>query len=68
MNRLKLSVFVSGFGLGLALAWLVEALVTGPGVVSTYLAPLAIASPIVAFFVRRGGKREEDSPDRRTRD
>jgi hypothetical protein len=67
MNRLKISVFVSGFGLGLALAWLVEALVTGPGVVSTYLAPLAIASPIVAYFLRRGSRASGDTRDERSR-
>jgi hypothetical protein len=54
VNRLKISVFLSGFAVGVALAWLVEALTTGRGVVSTYLAPLAIAAPIVAYFIRRG--------------
>lgn len=63
MNRLKLSVFVSGFGLGVAIAWLLEALVTGPGVVSTYLAPLAIGSPIVAYFLRRGSRANGDTRD-----
>ena len=63
MNRLKISVFVSGFGLGLAIAWLVEALVTGPGVVSAYLAPLAIASPIVAYLLRMGSGSRGDSRD-----
>jgi hypothetical protein len=53
VNRSNVSVFLYGLGLGVALAWLLEALTTGRGVVSTYLAPLAIAAPIVGAFLRR---------------
>ena len=53
MNRLAASQFLFGLGLGVALAWLLEALTIGRGVVSTYLAPVAFLSPIIGVFLRK---------------
>ena len=49
----RVSAFLVGLGLGVALAWLLEALTVGRGVVSTYLAPVAIAAPLIAIVVRK---------------
>ena len=49
----RVSAFLVGLGLGVALAWLLEALTVGGGVVSTYLAPVAIAAPLIAIVVRK---------------
>ena len=53
MKNTIASGFVLGLGLGITIAWLLEATLIGRGVVSTYLAPLAIASPFVASALRK---------------
>ncbi len=52
MKRQVVRAFLLGLGLGVALAWLLEAFLIGRGVVSTYLAPIAFIAPIVAVFIR----------------
>ena len=51
MRRTVLATFLAGLGLGIALAWALEAVMVGRGVVSTYLAPVAIAAALVAGFL-----------------
>jgi hypothetical protein len=48
----RVSAFL-GLGLGAALAWLLEALTVGRGVVSTYLAAVAIAALLIAIILRK---------------
>ena len=45
--------FLAGIGLGLAIAWIIEALFVGRGVVSICLGPLAILAIFASLFVRR---------------
>lgn len=51
MTRSTFRTFLCGLGLGVALAWLLEASLVGIGVVSTYLAPIAFIAPILAAFI-----------------
>ena len=53
MKRSSLAAFLNGVGVGLALAWILETVLVGRGVVSSYLAPGAIVAPLVALFIRR---------------
>jgi hypothetical protein len=56
MNRSTASSFLFGVGFGVAVAWLLEALTTGRGAVSTYLAPFAFVAPVVGALLRRGAR------------
>lgn len=53
MKRSSLAAFLNGVGLGLAVAWVLETVLVGRGVVSIYLAPGAVVAPLVALFIRR---------------
>jgi hypothetical protein len=50
--RAQTSVFLAGVGFGLAIAWMVEALLVGRGVVSIYLGPLAILAVFASLLAR----------------
>ena len=52
MARSTFCSFLVGLGAGVALAWLLEAFFEGHGVISTYLAPVAIIAPVLAAFIR----------------
>jgi hypothetical protein len=52
MSRTTFRIFLVGLGAGVALAWVLEALLVGRGVVSTYLAPLAFIAPLLAAVLR----------------
>lgn len=54
MSRPALAGFLAGFGLGIAVSWTLEATLAGRGVVSTYLAPVAIVAVLLSAFLRRG--------------
>lgn len=53
MSHPNLIAFLYGIGLGVAPAWVVEAMLVGFGVVSTYLAPVAIVAIVAAGLLRR---------------
>ena len=53
MSRQTASALLGGFGLGIAVAWILEATLAGRGVVSTYLAPVAIVAVLAAAWLRR---------------
>jgi hypothetical protein len=55
MNRSTASGFLAGLGVGIAVAWLLESALVGRGVVSTYLAPVAIVAFVAAAALRRRG-------------
>jgi hypothetical protein len=50
--RAQTGVFLAGVGFGLAIAWMIEALLVGRGVVSVYLGPLAILAIFASLLVR----------------
>jgi hypothetical protein len=50
--RAKTGVYLAGVGFGLAIAWMVEALLVGRGVVSIYLGPLAILAVFASLLTR----------------
>jgi hypothetical protein len=50
--RAQAGVFLAGVGLGLAIAWMVEALLVGRGVVSIYLGPVAVLAVFASLLVR----------------
>jgi hypothetical protein len=50
--RAQTAAFLAGVGLGLVIAWVVEALLVGRGVVSIYLGPLAILAIFASLLVR----------------
>jgi hypothetical protein len=50
--RAQTGAFLAGVGLGLAIAWVVEALLVGRGAVSIYLGPLAILAIFASLLVR----------------
>lgn len=52
ISRVVVRAFLLGLGAGVALAWLLESVLMGRGVISTYLAPVAFIAPIVAAFFR----------------
>jgi len=52
MRREAVVTFLIGLGAGVAIAWLLEAILVGRGVVSTYLAPVAFVAPVVAVLLR----------------
>jgi hypothetical protein len=54
MDRLAASNFLFGLGLGVALAWILEANTIGVGIISIYLAPVACIAPIIAAALRKG--------------
>ncbi len=53
MTRESLITFLVGLGAGVGMDWLLEAILVGRGVVSTYLAPVAFVAPVVAVLLRR---------------
>lgn len=52
MTRSALRSFLLGLGVGVTLAWVLEAFFAGRGIVSTYLAPLALIALTLAAFIR----------------
>ena len=44
-------VFLAGLGIGIAASWIFEAVLVGRGVVSTYLAPIAIGAIVASAYL-----------------
>jgi hypothetical protein len=53
MTHHEIAIFLGGLGLGVAISWLLEAILVGRGVISTYLAPVAFLSPLIVAFILR---------------
>jgi len=57
MSRPVIKAFLIGLAIGIDIAWLLESLLVGWGIVSKYLAPIAIAVPIIAAFLPQRKKQ-----------
>ena len=53
MTKRDFGKLLCAFCAGLAVAWLVEALTVGVGVISRYLGPVAIIGSFLALFLMR---------------
>jgi hypothetical protein len=53
MRTQQVAAFLLGIGGGLAIAWIVEAVFVGRGVVSTYLGPVALLAIFTSMLIRR---------------
>jgi hypothetical protein len=53
MRTQQVAAFLLGIGGGLAIAWIVEAVFVGRGIVSTYLGPVALLAMFTSAFIRR---------------
>jgi hypothetical protein len=56
MDRRAMAMFLSGIGFGLTIAWMVEAVLVGRGVVSTYLGPGALLVILAGLLIGRGAR------------
>lgn len=63
MDRKTIAVFLSGIGLGISIAWTVEAVLVGRGVVSTYLGPVALLAIFASIFIGRRASAAKSAPD-----
>jgi hypothetical protein len=52
MSRSTFRTFLLGLSAGVLLAWILEAVLVGRGVVSTYLAPVVFIGPVIASLLR----------------
>jgi hypothetical protein len=66
-KRLKLGFTIWALSAVLAVAWFVEAFSSGRGVVSRYLAPVAIVGNLLGVFLM-GKHRAARSPDQGSRE
>lgn len=51
MTRSAILIYLLGLASGIAIAWLLEAVLAGPGVVSRYLGPIAFGLPVLVAWL-----------------